>query len=160
MSAPEQKLSKTENVNKPNWRRFVMQGRDRFLAKVHREVEQKTAGGILIPKRNQNIPSTGVIVALSPMSDEGKASYFVKVGDNIQTVPNSWTELEIDGELMATGILDYIVATYEFKNAEEELAKQSEEQLEKERQALERMKDESVKSSGETAPVPSRIRVK
>lgn len=154
------KLSKTETLNQPNWRRFTLQGVDRFLVKVHRETEKKTSGGIFVPVKCTTIPSTGTVVALSPMSPECEAKYSVKVGDNIQVVPNAWTTLEIDGELMATGILDYVVATYDFPEAEESLAKIEAQTEDDQRAALDRMKVEATTFTGEPKPVPSSIRVK
>jgi co-chaperonin GroES (HSP10) len=152
-----------ENVNRPHWKRFKLQGKDRFLVQVHKQVEQKTRTGIFIPNLDscQDIASTGTIVALSPMSDDGVRDYpDVHVGANIQVIPCTWTEFDILGQRMATGELSYIVATYDFGG--KSLDEQAKEQTEAQRAALDKLKEANTFSTGTDGcvPLPPLIRVK
>jgi co-chaperonin GroES (HSP10) len=149
-----------ERLNRPHWKRFRLQGEDRFLVRIHQEVEQTYGQGkLIVPVSNQTVPSTGEIIALSPMSEEGRRKHpDVRIGAHIQVIPCTWTTVEIfdstgNIELMATGTLDYIVAVYHWtgESLEELAARQELDQI----KALDDLKVQATTSTGTAASGPS-----
>ena len=112
-------MSLIEAVNKPHYSRFKLQGKNRFLAKVHDNKEMQTASGLIVAntKATQDIPTTGEVIALSSYfgyDDEGNLIYpDVKVGSQIKVVMNSWSMFDCLGETLAVGDADYIIACYD-----------------------------------------------
>lgn len=120
-----------ERQNRPHWKRFKLQGENRFLVKIHKQIEQRNKYGLITELDNDNLQNeacTGTVIALSPMTEEAQRNYpDVKVGCNIQVVPLTWTWFYCLGERLATGTLDYIIAVYDWKSQktlEEEAAEQ------------------------------------
>jgi len=107
-------LKEGELINRPHWERFKLQGENRFLAKVHKNVEHKTAGGIVIANTDitQDIETTGEIIAISPTFDHVKYPD-VKEGAQVKVVINSWVTFDCHGEKIAMGDADYIIAVYD-----------------------------------------------
>jgi len=103
-----------ELLNKPHHSRFRLQGRNRFLAKVHENKEYVVGGGIIIPdtKMTQDIPTTGEVVKISDNFDH-ELYPDVKPGAQIKVVINSWSTFDCLGEKMAVGDADYIIACYD-----------------------------------------------
>ena len=65
------------------------------------EIEEKTAGGIIIPDTAKEKPQEGKVVAVGPgaKSEDGKITPMdVKVGDQILFGKWSGTEVKIDGK--------------------------------------------------------------
>ena len=110
MSEPIQ----TEAVNRPHYSRFKLQGENRFLAKVHQNKEHQTKSGIVIPdtKMTQDIPTTGEVVAVSPIFDHAKYPD-IKEGAQVKVIINSWSMFDCLGEMMAIGDADYVIACYD-----------------------------------------------
>ncbi len=74
---------------------------DRVVVKRLEDMEEKSAGGIIIPDTAKEKPQKGKIIAVGPgrVSDEGKKLPMeVKVGDEILFGKYSGTEIKIDGE--------------------------------------------------------------
>lgn len=154
-----------EALNKPHWSRFKLQGKDRFLVKVHKATEVKTKSGLIARLDNDDYQSeaaTGTIIALSPMSEEAKRDYpDVKVGAHIQVVPMTWTCFRVLGDLIATGNLEYIIAAYDWKS-HKTLEEEQEEADREHRAAIAKYYAESAEACAATStePVPSRIIVR
>lgn len=103
-----------EAVNRPHFKRFKLQGENRFLARVHSNQEFKTNTGIIIPdtKQTQDIPTTGEVLMVSSKFDHEKYPD-IKEGAQIKVVMNSWSMFDsIDGTL-AFGDADYVIACYD-----------------------------------------------
>ena len=103
-----------ESLNRPHYSRFKLQGKNRFLARVHQNKEYQTKSGIVIAdtKMTQDIPTTGEVIAISNNFD--RTLYpDVEPGAQIKVVINSWSMFDCLGELMAVGDADYIIATYD-----------------------------------------------
>lgn len=60
------------------------------------EVEQKTAGGIIIPDTAKEKPQKGVVVAVGPGKKDEPMT--IKVGDTVLYGKYSGTEIAIDGK--------------------------------------------------------------
>lgn len=106
--------NQVETLNRPHHSRFKLQGRNRFLARVHTNKEYVAAGGIIIPdtKATQDIPTTGEVVAISDCFD-AELYPDVKPGAQIKVVINSWSTFDCLGETLAVGDADYVIATYD-----------------------------------------------
>ncbi len=154
-----------ERLNRPHWKRFKLQGTDRFLVRIHKQAEQKNKFGIITKLDNdeyQNEACTGTVIALSPMTEEAVKAYpDVKVGCNIQVVPLTWTWFECLGERLATGTLDYIIAVYDWKG-QKSLEEEAEEAAQKNRKAVTEYHAQFAKEDGttESVPIPSMIIVR
>lgn len=62
-------------------------------------VEEKTAGGLVLPPSDDQKPETGVIVKLGTGKSKGKdVSFNVSVGDRVYFKKYSPDEIEIDSE--------------------------------------------------------------
>lgn len=153
----EELFDPRENLNRPHWKRFKLQGKDRFLAIIHKQTEQKTTSGIVIANVDsfQDIPSTATVIAISALSDEAKENYpDVKVGANIQVIPCTWTEFDVLGERVATGTFEYIIATYNWKG-NKTLEEQEYEQAVAHREALVKYRTETTEAILKTETVSS-----
>ncbi len=88
--------------------------RDRVV--VRREVETKTAGGILIPDTAGEKPIIGIIVAVGPGKTLDSGSVLeisVKKGDKVLFGKYSGTEVEIAGEKLVVMREDDIMGIIE-----------------------------------------------
>lgn len=73
---------------------------DRVLVK-RLEMEEKTAGGIIIPDSAKEKPMKGMIVAVGPgkLDDAGKrVAMTVKEGDAVLFAKYAGTEVQVEGE--------------------------------------------------------------
>ena len=65
------------------------------------DVEEKTAGGIVLPDTAKEKPQTGEIIAVGPgkrMKDGDRAAPAVRVGDHVIYGKYSGTEIKVEGE--------------------------------------------------------------
>jgi hypothetical protein len=93
------KYHESEQVNKPHWKRFKLQGKNKYLALAHKNTEIKyymtgpNGEQIVIEQPDRDIsqdePTTATVVAMS--KDWDYENYpDVKIGCNIETTINSW----------------------------------------------------------------------
>lgn len=108
-------MSEIEALNRPHYKRFKVQGEDRFLAAVHKNAEYKSVGGLVIPNTEvtQDIETTGVVLAISPKFDHEKYPDVV-VGANIRVVLNTWATFTCHGDKLAFGSAEYVIAAYDY----------------------------------------------
>ena len=114
MSNPSAEVvTEEELISNPHYERFKMQGKNRFLARVHKNVEYKTNGGIYVPNTRecQDIETTGEVLKLSANFDHDLYPD-VKVGANIKVVLNSWYDFPYKEEKLAMGDAESIIAVY------------------------------------------------
>jgi chaperonin GroES len=74
---------------------------DRLIVKRLEELEQKSAGGIIIPDAAKEKPQEGKVIAVGKgrVNDDGKVLPLdVKAGDRILFGKYSGSEIKIDGE--------------------------------------------------------------
>ena len=88
------------------------QGENRYLAKVHQNVETKTSTGIFIPGQAQDYPTTGDVISLSPCFDKEKFPD-VKPGMCVKVTMNGWSRFVLDGEVYAIGDARNTLAAYD-----------------------------------------------
>ncbi len=90
------------------------QGDSRYLARVHPNVEYKTASGLVVAntEQTQDVPTTGDVISLSPLFDHAKYPD-VKPGMCIKVVRNGWSTFQVDGEWYAVGTAAQVLACYD-----------------------------------------------
>lgn len=103
-----------EYINDPKYSRFKLQGENRFLARVHQNVEKKTSTGLVIPntRQTQDVATTGEVLAISKHFDYDKYPD-IKPGALVKVVLNSWSTFTSCGEELAFGDADYVIACYD-----------------------------------------------
>lgn len=113
VKAAESANDAPEYINDPKYSRFKLQGENRFLARVHPNVE-KRVGEIIIPntRQTQDVATTGEVVAISKYFDHDKYPD-IKPGALVKVVLNSWSMFTSCGEELAFGDADYVIACYD-----------------------------------------------
>jgi co-chaperonin GroES (HSP10) len=110
-------LERTKNM--PSIDMLKPQGLNRFIAKMHENAEYKTASGLVIPNAEctQDVPTTGDVVALSPVfgeDDKGRLIYpDVKIGQCVKVSRNGWTPFTVEGVWYALGDARNIIGAYD-----------------------------------------------
>jgi hypothetical protein len=165
------KYHESEQVNKPHWKRFKLQGKNKYLALAHKNTEIKyymtgpNGEQIVIEQPDRDIsqdePTTATVVAMS--KDWDYENYpDVKIGCNIETTINSWYTWTRHGRIYASGDAESIIAVYDWSgNAEEEIQEAIEEAERKSREAVEKADQAMIEAAATnpTAPIPSLIRM-
>ena len=87
---------------------------DRVVLKVE-EVEEKTAGGLILTSSAQEKPQFASVVAVGPggVVDGEKVEMFVKVGDKVIASKYAGTDVKLDGEEFTIVRQSDILATVE-----------------------------------------------
>lgn len=161
MSAANEVYDNRERINLPSWKRLILQGKNRLMLMVHKQTEQRTASGLIIPNRDdcQDIASTGQVIKMTTL-DPDMVKYYadVQVGVHVQVTPCTWTTFKCAEGLVATCTLDCVEGVYEWRGKTDE--ENLEEEAIEQRKAMEALKTEQTTASSSTTPLPSIIRVK
>lgn len=104
-------MATIETATSPHWRRYRVQGENRFIAEVFQNQEQKTASGLVVPntRETQAPPTTGRVLARSEVFDETKFPD-VKVGAMVKVMLGGWDTFD-EGRL-AFGMAESVIAVY------------------------------------------------
>lgn len=99
-----------ESLLNPSWKRYKIQGENRFIAEVYRNTEQRTASGIVVPVTTRNVPTTGRVLAVSNVFDHEKFPD-IKVGASIKVMLGGWDLF--DEDKLAFGMAESVIAAYD-----------------------------------------------
>lgn len=142
-NAPQQLYHPEEDIAHPHWKRFKMQGKNRYLVRVFPIADRKTREGIIVPEECQDIPTCGHVLALSPDFDHTLYPD-VKPGVNIQTLMHTWVHWERFGRIYASGDAEGIVAVYDWEFDDDAYEKKVKTQTEQLREAAVRRHNEKI----------------
>lgn len=108
-------MNETEAINNPGAKRLLkVQGRNRFIARVFQNTEQRTETGLFIPNTSdcQSVPTTGEVLAVSANFD-GDLYPDIKPGVCVKVILNAWHCFPTPEGELAVGDAEHVIAVYE-----------------------------------------------